>query len=60
MATVSFDEKVVVTDPAMIARMRHDLDETPVTPAMQRDEAHVQDVSENSRKWALKFARSKN
>mgnify|MGYP001623272588 CR=1 FL=1 len=27
MATVSFDEKVVVTDPEMVAKMRKDLDD---------------------------------
>ena len=59
MATSSFDERVVVTDPKMIEKMRRDLDEIPAEFKDPKVAIPEQDVSENSRKWAMKFARSK-
>ena len=51
MATVSFDEKVVVTDPEMVAKMRRDLDEpSPIDLRKQHRYTHEQG-RENARKW---------
>ncbi|MCM1441706.1 MAG: hypothetical protein NC131_21225 [Roseburia sp.] len=54
MATVSFDEKVVVTDPDMVAKMRADLDsQSPV--AQKRNvvtpEFDMAVAEENAKEW---------
>lgn len=51
MATVSFDEKVVVTDPEMVAKMQKDLnDPSPVELRNQHRYTQAKG-QENARKW---------
>ena len=53
MATVSFDEKVIVTDPDMVAKMRKDLDDpSPVELRYGHRYTHEKG-QENARKWLL-------
>lgn len=54
MATVSFDEKVVVTDPEMVAKMRKDLeDPTPVVIKRKTlvEKCTIQKMEENTLNW---------
>lgn len=55
MATVSFDEKVTVTDPETVAKMCADLDSQ--TPANQKrkttaPKVTMAEVEENAKEWA--------
>lgn len=54
MATVSFDEKVVITDPEMVAKMKKDLDD-PSPVVLKRktggQKCAVRQTEENARKW---------
>ena len=53
MATVSFDEKVVITNPETVAKMRKDLnDPTPVDLRHNSRYTHEKG-QENARKWLL-------
>lgn len=53
MATVSFYEKVVVTNPEMVAKMRKDLDDpSPVELRNQHRYTHEKG-QENAKKWLL-------
>ena len=59
MATASFDEKVVVTDPETIKWMKADLDDpTPVVHSINPD-YDFNKIQENGRKWASKLLHSK-
>ena len=56
MATVSFDEKVVVTDPEMVAKMRKDLDDpSPVKHQRKTttEKCTLQKMEENAKKFIL-------
>lgn len=50
MATVSFDEKVVITDKNMVAKMKKDL-ATPSPVAIKRTEFTYDKAQENVHKW---------
>ena len=55
MATISFDEKVVVTDAKMIDIMKKDLeDSTPVSHNIN-NEFTIEKAEENGRQWTLKL-----
>ena len=61
MATVSFDEKVVVTDPETVAKMRADLDsQSPVT--QKRKTATpvftMSEAEENAKEWLKNIKQS--
>ena len=54
MATVSFDEKVIVTDPEMVAKMRKDLDNlSPVTQTRRTAASSltIEQTEENAKEW---------
>ena len=54
MATVSFDEKVVVTDPNMVAKMREDLSNMSPTTQMRNTTAPsltLEQMEENAKEW---------
>ena len=57
MATVSFDEKVVVKDPEVVAQMRKDLDD-PSPVVLQRktrtEKCTLEQTEQNAKKWILK------
>lgn len=55
MATISFDEKVVVTETKMVDVMTKELqDSTPVLH-MKNGEYTIEKAEENGRKWALRL-----
>lgn len=58
MATVSFDEKVIVTDPQTVTWMIEDLDST--TPVVHNIDVccTIEKTDENGRKWATKLLHS--
>lgn len=58
MATVSFDEKVVVTNPKTVLMMKKDLDST--TPVVHTIDTvcTIKSTEENGRKWATKLLHS--
>lgn len=59
MATISFDEKVVVTDPEMAKRMKADLDDsTPVPYSKKSDVNAFKNAEENGKKWTSRLLRS--
>ena len=54
MATVSFDEKVIVTDPEMVAKMRKDLDNLSPVIQTRRTAASsltIEQTEENAKEW---------
>lgn len=55
MATISFDEKVVVTDAKMIDIMKKDLENSAPVSHKLNDEYTIDKAEENGRKWALKL-----
>ncbi len=58
MATVSFDEKIVISDPEIIAKIKADLS----TPSSEKRNKQINCTSksteENAKKWVSKFLRS--
>ncbi|MDE6059510.1 MAG: hypothetical protein K2G44_05695 [Clostridia bacterium] len=59
MATISFDEKVVVTDPEMVRRMKADLEDlTPVSYSQKSDSNAFRNAEENGKKWTSRLLRS--
>lgn len=57
MATVSFDEKVIVTDPKTVAEMKADLEST--SPVIWKRKSNTKKCTfamaeENAKKWILK------
>lgn len=51
MATVSFDEKVVVSNPEMVAKMRKDLDDSSPVDLRYNSRYTHEKGQENARKW---------
>ena len=54
MATVSFDEKVIVTDQKMVAKMRADLDsQSPITQKRKTatPKFTLAEAEENAKEW---------
>lgn len=55
MATVSFDEKVVITDPETVAKMKKDLDDPTPVVLKNRSKGSVKcsskQMDENVRSW---------
>ena len=61
MATVSFDEKVIVTDPEMVAKMRKDLDDLSPAAQTRRTAASsltIEQAEENAKEWMRVFKQS--
>ena len=61
MATGSFDEKVIVTDPKMVAKMRKDLDNlSPVTQTRKTAASSltIEQTEENAKEWMRVFKQS--
>lgn len=50
MATVSFDEKVVVTDPEMVAKMRKDLDDPSPIELRNHHKVTYEQMEDNAKK----------
>lgn len=60
MATVSFDEKVVVTDPKVISMIKEDLDSTTPIVHKQNIICTINSTEENGKKWATKLLHKSN
>lgn len=58
MATISFDEKVIVTDEKIVSMMKKDLEDSTSVKRKVNKEVTINKAEENGRKWALKLARS--
>lgn len=58
MATVSFDEKVVVTDPEIVMMMKKDLDSAAPVEKKRDAVCTAKSTDENGKKWATKLLRS--
>lgn len=60
VATISFDEKVIITDPKIIKMIKQDLKDT--SPVVhKRVNNHVltlKETEDNARKWVSQFCRS--
>lgn len=60
MATFSFDEKIIITDPKTIKMIKQDLEDT--SPVMhKRVNNHVltlKETEDNAKKWVSQFYRS--
>lgn len=57
MATVSFDDKVIVTDPKVVSEMKADLEST--SPVVWERKSNtkrctIQMAEENAKNWVLK------
>lgn len=50
MATVSFDERVVITDVKMVEKMKKDLDD-PTPVVIKRTDFTYEKAQENVRQW---------
>lgn len=55
MATASFDEKVVVTDPEMVAKIRKDLDDQSPVELRNHYKVTYEQMKENAKKTYCNF-----
>ena len=51
MATVSFDEKVIVTDPEKVAKMRKDLDEPSPVELRNHHKVTYEQMEDNAKQF---------
>lgn len=58
MATISFIEKVVITNPDIVSMMEKDIEDTPPIVHNLNSEYTIQKAENNGRKWALKLLHS--
>lgn len=58
MATISFDEKVVITNPDIISMMKNDIEDTSPIVHDLNSEYTIKKAENNGRKWALKLLHS--
>ncbi|MGN0771839.1 MAG: hypothetical protein ACI4MI_04570 [Christensenellales bacterium] len=58
MATISFDEKVVITNPDIISMMKNDIEATSPIVHDLNSKYTIQKAENNGRKWALKLLHS--
>lgn len=57
MATVSFDEKVIVRESKIVVQMRKDLDNTSSISSKRKvrtNKCTIEKAEQNARKWILK------
>ncbi|MBR2323015.1 MAG: hypothetical protein IKA54_05430 [Clostridia bacterium] len=58
MATISFDEKVVVTNSDIVEMIIKDLEDSTPIVHKKNDEFTIEKAEENGRQWALKLMHS--
>ncbi|MDY4592517.1 MAG: hypothetical protein SO434_03850 [Eubacteriales bacterium] len=58
MATISFDENVVITNPDIISMMKNDIEDTSPIVHDLNSKYTIKKAENNGRKWALKLLRS--
>lgn len=52
MATVSFDEKVIITNPTIAKQMKRELESTSKPAVRSYDLSAVEDIEKDSERWA--------
>lgn len=58
MATISFIERVIITNPDIIFMLEKDIEDTPPVVHNLNSEYTIQKAENNGEKWALKLLRS--